>query len=373
MQHFVVKYIKQTNPKLQSSSTTSSSSSLSSSSATSKSSHRILIDDDLPINRRIHGTSNDNSSLSGNEGIEHSSRSDVFEGPIESPRASTIRFKVNDFPEPETRNRSLSDPLSSIPDSAEIKSSTAVSYEGASSSIRSRPLPPPAPGTEKTNASTVMNSPKLRVAGRRRKSNEQKKNRGDTPEKSALRFNSSEPHLDKFVLASSRESNFDIGGECEHSLRISESGSSYSSRTSTVYDNTHRPLPTTSSQALSASFSARIGSFFGRTDDRNLGKEQTSNSKTEKNDDDVQSIDRSETTLDIYLINGESQLISLLRATRINFIIVSLNFLKSLILYFFVYSNSFMEAALRNASLVRKQDLLKVGAIYLVAALKKAR
>ena len=275
------------------------------------------------------------------EELERSRNSRDFEESMENVRTSTIRFKFDEIIEPQTRNRSHSDPLSMADLPAEAKTAIAVplrlscpqnvSHRRSASAViqercsRSRPLPPPAPGTEKTNASAVMSSPNLRASGRRRRSNERRKSKDDANEKAVMKKNLSESQLERHVRVPSPISNRNSPNfyNSEQKLNKTVSSFPYSATTDA------RSLPTIANQSLSASISARIGNYFGKTGDKNLQKERASHLKAsytktiEEVNDDVFDIGNNETTLDIYLINGDSKFILLLRTTRINFIIVS--------------------------------------------------
>ena len=263
-----------------------------------------------------------------------------------------IRFKFDENIESETRDRSHSDPLVAI-DLASAATETALSVplclsspgivspmtfkpsnyqENVSSVGRSRPLPPPAPGTETTNASTILNSPNLR--GRRRKINDRRRNKDE--EKETLRFSLSEPHLQ-----ASSHTRFTpairgalVSSKIEQKPSIAMQASSYSVENSDanklLQPSANQSLSSNSSSNLSASFSAsfsaKLGSIFGKAEEKSAIKDRgVASSKPGTNASDDISVDEmDETVLHIYLLNGESQMIPLLRTTRINLIIVSI-------------------------------------------------
>lgn len=200
---------------------------------------------------------------------------------------------------------------------------TLVPSEGSPTPGRSRPLPPPAPGTEKTNASTFLGSPNLRVSGRRRKSTEGKRPKEDSS--AALRYNLSEPHH----LQNVENLQSILSNQSVHSSSRFEQKLDVTRVYSSSQEDYSKSSQTTSS--LSASFSSRIGNIFGKSDDKRSPKDLATNLKTqspksgENTDDDV--FDTIGKTLHLYLINGDSHMISLLRTTRINSIIVSICFM----------------------------------------------
>ena len=327
----MVRFVKQAVQKLQGSSLSSYTSTSSQRSSSDSRNH-------VSFNTTILDTSmaSDNLSAVLNENRRHLSCNDVFGDSVENESSSIIHFKSDDFLQPESRNRSNSDPSSNADFSADAKSFVAVpvrfsapqtlpySYstpalasEGSPRSIRSRPLPPPPPGTEKTNALTKMN--------RRRKGNERGGSRGSTIGKTVLKYNTPEPHFEKYAHAPSRVSILNKHGKSEHIVNDSESNSPLNED-----KNANRFLQSSSNQGLSASFSARIGSLFGKADDKLPEKELSTNLKADKIEDDALDIGKSEVTLDIYLINGDSKLTSLLRTTRVNHIIVSMNLINFL-------------------------------------------
>jgi len=329
-QHFAVKYLKQANAKLQN---ISSSSSLP---LSQRSSQSISGDrkSDSSITKRRPGTFAANRIVSPSQTSDDSrylTSSTVFEESVEGIRRSKIQFKSDHDTMHKTRDRSFSDPLnvadlspgedSSILSHSSLHQNVPNSYSIPSfgnkvgpCSSQFRPLPPPAPGTENTNASNIMNSPKLRVSGRRQRNNEQRRSKDF-----ALKWNASEPHLEKYTYSQRTLSTHNTHHRIEHTLDKALE-SSLLHNMPKEDSNANKFLPSSSSHSLSSSFSAKVVGFFGKADEKSPEKEQPVYS-IEEIDDEVLEIAKNETTLDIYLINGESPLISLLRATRINSII----------------------------------------------------
>ena len=285
------------------------------------------------------------SSLSSSRSL---SNTDVFNDGQASERASTIRFKFDDHGA-DIRDRTVSDPahvadlpgVSNTAMAIPLRLSTSMlgALDGSSTSgclkstkTGSRPLPPPEPGTESTNALTVKNSP--RSARRRRKSNEPKSAREDgmVSLDNSMSSASSEPYLGRLdrsrkPVSSSRS----LGSSSSHRLDVKSSEELQISP-----GNSTRSLQRNSSdRGLTQSFSAKIGSLFGKGDDRSpppgtVSVRKTSdprltNSFSERTTDDgAQNSLPEDFIIDIYLLNGGSNFISLLKATRINSIIVSI-------------------------------------------------
>ena len=326
-----MKYVKEANTKLQKI-LSSSSLPLSQRSSQSGSGDRKS---DSPITKGIPGTHNRIVSPQTSNDCRSLTSSTVFEESVAGKRTSKIQFKSDHDDVHKTRDRSYSDPSnlanllagedSSIPFHSSLPQNVPNSHsissfanKVGSGPSKFRPLPPPAPGTENTNASKIMNSPKLRVSGRRRRNNEQGRSKDF-----ALKWNASEPHLEKYTFLPKTLSVHNTHHRIEQtSDKVLESSLLHNMPKED--SNANKFLSSSSSQSLSSSFSAKIVGFFGKADEKSPEKEQSVNS-IEEIDDEILEIGRIEITLDIYLINGESPLVSLLRATRINFIIVSIS------------------------------------------------
>ena len=286
------------------------------------------------------------SSLSSSRSF---SNTDVFNDGQMNERASSIRFKF-DHHEADVRDRTFSDPAQ-VPDLPGVSSTAMALPLRLSTSIlgaldsssttggvtskkgSSRPLPPPEPGTENTNALTVKNSP--RSTRRRRKSNEPKSARdnGMFSPGNSMSSASSEPFLGR-PDRSNHSWNHSLGSSTRHKSHRLDASSSEELQISP--GSSTRSLPRNiSDKALTQSFSAKIGSLFSKGIDKSLPPGSSSVRKTsdprlthsfgEGTPDDGSNILVPEDfTIDIYLLNGGSHFISLLKATRINSIIVSI-------------------------------------------------
>ena len=274
------------------------------------------------------------SSLSSSRSL---SNTDVFSDGQKNERASSIRFKFDDHGT-DIRDRTFSDPahvtdlpgVSNTAMAIPLRLSTSMlgTLDGSSKSGRltsmktgPRPLPPPEPGTESTNALTVKSSP--RSARRRRKSNEPKSAREDGMFSldNSMSSASSEPFLGRPDRSRKPVSRLDVKSSEE--LQIAPG-------------NSTRSLQRNSSdKGLTQSFSAKIGSLFGKGDDRSpppgtVSVRKTSDSRLTNSFDERTTYDGAQNSvpedfvIDIYLLNGGSNFISLLKATRINSIIVSI-------------------------------------------------
>ncbi|XP_065066556.1 uncharacterized protein C12orf56-like [Rhopilema esculentum] len=254
----------------------------------------------------------------------------------EDGRSSTIRFKFDDHDDDCQigRDRSYSDPLRITELPAEAKAAIAVPLKlNASQNVRrkgakepngsektisnrtSRPLPPPAPGTEMTNAMIIKGSPNLRVSGRRRRMGDRKPD--DSKSKDGAVQTISDPCLRGAHPSESsaiRHKSFPLD-------RYSHVEMPDLASRSTSFLTTEK---NGSSKHLNQSLSARIGSFFGKTDEKASLKSGISKTKTPATQDDnfyeedVFPTDSNVATVDVYLLNGESQMVPLLKSTRIN-------------------------------------------------------
>ena len=259
----------------------------------------------------------------------------------EDGRSSTIRFKFDNHDEDDRqigRDRSYSDPLRITELTAEAKAAIAVPLKlNASQNVRrkgakepngsekttsnrtSRPLPPPAPGTEMTNAMIIKGSPNLRVSGRCRRMGDHKPD--DLKSKDRAVQTISDPCLrgaHPSECSAIRHKSFPLDRYSQVEMP------DLASRSTSILTTGKNG----SSKHLNQSLSARIGSFFGKTDEKALVKSGTSNTKTLSTQDDnfyeedVFQTDSNIATVDVYLLNGESQMVPLLKSTRINSILV---------------------------------------------------
>eukprot|EP00794_Sanderia_malayensis_P005939 gene5939-6629_t len=237
---------------------------------------------------------------------------------------TSLRFNLEpDDCHPSRRSASeLREPASSITKAShrDLQDKNSEAQVDNKSAPFSRPLPPPMPGTEKINASSVVN---LKRSGRpHRFHSERAIDNKKTNDQACMVHSYSDSRLSSKVSISLQEP----------AMQYSTVDTKPPSPVSLIANDI--PSNNSSSSSLNRSFSERIGSLFGKSSTRNSSRElgalqnvSTSGQRLAN----VQSRERSksmedkmveeqpeEYSLDIYLLREESNFIPLLRSTVIN-------------------------------------------------------
>ncbi len=256
-------------------------------------------------------------------------------------KSSGIRFNLDDsscsrLSQPATLAASIPLNLSSSADHLKNGTKHSETKRSISPSVR-RPLPPPPPGTETTNASNIRNPKK---SGRQRRIQSERK---------------FEDNADNFGLGSSMThcvSDSQLSSRAtttEHRLNVLPGNYNINGQSSQHLTADSRITPTSSAKInhstslnLNRRFSERFGSLFGKTSGKNspsdpsmtwpsaassgrIISDRNSRDRSRSIEEDPLEEANEEFSIDVYLLNGESNFLPLLKCTNINSILVSFN------------------------------------------------